>query len=246
MKLLKKGAEADIYQTRWQNSKAILKIRKIKNYRNPLLDLKIRKQRTIKECQMISFVKSFGIHTPLVYFVNLKTTSIMMQEIPGTPVHDLPESKIIELSKDIGKLVGTLHKNGVMHGDFTTSNFILFKNTVFVIDFGLSQNTIKPEDHAVDLRLIKEILNIGIDFVLGHALYMKAIHGGKAKNDRIDSLKIATLLRGGMFPMAYVYPRADAPHPGFDAPENAHDAQTRRTARPYPEHQQPIQLARYR
>jgi len=159
MKLLKKGAEADLYQTKWQNSKAIFKIRKIKNYRNSLLDLKIRKQRTIKECQMISFVKSFGIPTPLIYFVNLKTTSIMMQEIPGTPVHDLPESKIIELSKDIGKLVGTLHKNGVMHGDLTTSNFILFKNTVFVIDFGLSQNTIKSEDHAVDLRLIKEILN---------------------------------------------------------------------------------------
>ena len=47
---------------------------------------------------------------------------------------------------------------------------------------------------------------VGIDFVLGHALYMKAIHGGKAKNDRIDALKIATLLRGGMLPQAYVYP----------------------------------------
>lgn len=46
----------------------------------------------------------------------------------------------------------------------------------------------------------------GIPFILGHALYMKAIHGGKAKNDKIDSLKIATLLRGGMLPMAYVYP----------------------------------------
>jgi len=46
-----------------------------------------------------------------------------------------------------------------------------------------------------------------IPFVLGHALYMKAIHGGKAKNDRIDSEKMAVLLRGGMFPVAYVYPR---------------------------------------
>jgi transposase len=46
----------------------------------------------------------------------------------------------------------------------------------------------------------------GIPFVLGHALYMKAIHGGKAKNDQIDSHKIATLLRGGMLPQAYVYP----------------------------------------
>jgi transposase len=46
----------------------------------------------------------------------------------------------------------------------------------------------------------------GIAFVLGHALSMKAMHGGKAKNDRIDSQKIAALLRGGMLPQAYVYP----------------------------------------
>jgi transposase len=46
----------------------------------------------------------------------------------------------------------------------------------------------------------------GIAFVLGHALYMKAIHGGKAKNDKIDAYKIAVLLRGGMIPQAYVYP----------------------------------------
>src|SRR6266508_1065787 len=46
----------------------------------------------------------------------------------------------------------------------------------------------------------------GIPFVLGHALYMKAIHGGKAKHDKIDSQKIAVLLRGGMLPQAYVYP----------------------------------------
>ena len=47
-----------------------------------------------------------------------------------------------------------------------------------------------------------------IPFVLGHALYMKAIHGGKAKNDRIDAEKIARLLRGGNLPVAYVYPKA--------------------------------------
>ncbi len=42
----------------------------------------------------------------------------------------------------------------------------------------------------------------GLPFVLGHALSMKAIHGGKAKNDTIDSQKIAGLLRGGMLPQA--------------------------------------------
>jgi Transposase len=45
-----------------------------------------------------------------------------------------------------------------------------------------------------------------IPVVLGHALYMNAIPGGKAKNDQIDAHKIAALLRGGMLPQAYVYP----------------------------------------
>jgi transposase len=46
----------------------------------------------------------------------------------------------------------------------------------------------------------------GIPLVLGHALYMKAIHGGKAKNDTIDAHKIAVLLRGGRLPQASGYP----------------------------------------
>jgi len=46
-----------------------------------------------------------------------------------------------------------------------------------------------------------------ISFVLGHALHVRAIHGGKSKNDRIDSKKIAILLRGGTLPVSYVYPR---------------------------------------
>jgi len=46
-----------------------------------------------------------------------------------------------------------------------------------------------------------------IAFVLGHALYMRLIHGGKSKNDRIDAGKIARLLRCGGFPLAYAYPK---------------------------------------
>jgi len=191
MKLIKKGAEADIYLTKWDNLPAILKIRKTKRYRNPILDSKIRKHRTIKEAQTISEVKSFGIPTPVIYYVNLKKSSIMMQEIPGKPIHDLPDTRIIELSTEIGRLVGIMHKNGIMHGDLTTSNFILYKNKVYVIDFGLSQKTIKSEDNAVDLRLIKEILNSahakimtsawknflsGYKSVVGPTKYAKIIH----------------------------------------------------------------------
>ena len=46
----------------------------------------------------------------------------------------------------------------------------------------------------------------GMPFVLGHALSRKAIHGGKAKNDKIDAPKMAVLVRGGLFPQASVSP----------------------------------------
>lgn len=51
----------------------------------------------------------------------------------------------------------------------------------------------------------------GIHFVLAHALYLKAIHGGKNKNDRIDSEKLAHLLRSNLIPPAYVYPADKRP-----------------------------------
>ena len=51
----------------------------------------------------------------------------------------------------------------------------------------------------------------GIHFVLAHALYLKAIHGGKNKNDRIDSEKLAHLLRSNLIPPSYAYPAQQRP-----------------------------------
>jgi TP53 regulating kinase-like protein len=159
VKLLKKGAEADIYLAVWNGKKAILKIRQKKDYRNEILDKRIRIQRTIRESEIISGVKSFGVSSPLVYFVDPKKCEIYIQYVDGTVVKDLSNPKIIKICEEIGKIVGLLHKNGIMHGDLTTSNFILQRGRVFVIDFGLAQRTDKIEDHAIDLRLFKEILN---------------------------------------------------------------------------------------
>ena len=159
MKLLKKGAEADVYLSSWDGKKAILKIRKEKTYRNSVLDKRIRKQRTIKESEIISQVKSFGISTPLIYFLDINKCSILMQYIDGKLVRDMNEKIIEKTCFEIGKIVGILHKNGIMHGDLTTSNFILSKKKLILIDFGLANRTEKPDDHAIDLRLFKEILN---------------------------------------------------------------------------------------
>ena len=159
MKILKKGAEADVYISSWNGKKSVLKIRKEKKYRNSSLDARIRKQRTIREAQIISYVKSFGISTPLIYFVNYKNFSIYMQYVKGKLIRDMDEKSIPKTCLQIGMIAGTLHQNGIMHGDLTTSNFILTSKHLFVIDFGLANRTEKPDDHAIDLRLFKEILN---------------------------------------------------------------------------------------
>ena len=138
MKLIEKGAEGDLFLTVWNKQKAVLKARKEKNYRNSQLDNRIRKQRTRRESEIISEVKSFGISTPLVYFVDTKNCTILMQYITGTLIHDLPKSELTLICKKIGQVVGTMHKNGVMHGDLTTSNFILSHGKLFVIDLGRS------------------------------------------------------------------------------------------------------------
>jgi len=159
MKLIRKGAEGDLFLTTWISQKAVLKSRKKKDYRNASLDHHLRKQRTIRESEIISEVKKFGIHTPLVYFVDIENCNIIMQKIDGILVGDLSNTRLVNACKKIGKLVGIMHKNGITHGDLTTSNFIESGNNIFIIDFGLANRTIKSDDHAVDLRLFKEILN---------------------------------------------------------------------------------------
>ena len=159
MKLIRRGAEGDIFFTTWNSQKAILKSRKKKDYRNSSLDYRLRKQRTIRESQIMSEVKEFGIHAPLIHFVDIINCDIIMQKIDGVLVRDLPNSKLVNACKKIGRLVGTMHKNGIAHGDLTTSNFIISKGNTFIIDFGLANRTLKSDDHAIDLRLFKEILN---------------------------------------------------------------------------------------
>ena len=159
MKLIRKGAEGDLFSTTWNGQGAILKSRKKKDYRNSSLDYRLRKQRTIRESQIISEVKEFGILVPLIHFVDVKNCDIIMQKIDGILARDLSNTKLVNACKKIGRLVGIMHKNGITHGDLTTSNFIISKENTFIIDFGLANRTLKPDDHAVDLRLFKEILN---------------------------------------------------------------------------------------
>jgi TP53 regulating kinase-like protein len=158
MMLIKKGAEADIYLIDWYGKKAVRKVRKPKNYRNKLLDEEIRKKRTLHEAEMLSGAKRAGVTTPLIYFVDSKDTEIIMQYIKGDLVRDILDKKL-SLSRSMGIYTAKLHKNNIVHGDLTTSNFILHNSRLVLIDFGLSFFSDRIEDKAVDIRLIKEIMS---------------------------------------------------------------------------------------
>jgi TP53 regulating kinase and related kinases len=154
--LLKKGAESELYLIDWHDALAISKIRIAKAYRNPFIDIPLRKRRTIHEANILSQVKFFGINTPFIYFLDMNNFEIIMEYIEGKTIKDFFSS---DLCINLGEIVGTLHCNNIIHGDITTSNFIISSNgAIFVIDFGLSFFSERYEDKAADIRLFKEIL----------------------------------------------------------------------------------------
>lgn len=163
MVLIKKGAEASLFLEDWHNQKVIIKHRLPKKYRIPELDQVIRSQRTIHEPHLIHKAKEAGVPTPTIFMVNPQESNIVMEYVNGKQVKEVLDnfSKTDRLSicKLIGNLIGRLHKNGIIHGDLTTSNMILtsFGKVIF-IDFGLSERSIELEQKGVDLHLMKRTL----------------------------------------------------------------------------------------
>jgi TP53 regulating kinase and related kinases len=152
---LSKGAEADIYRTRWFGKNAVSKVRVKKPYRQKLLDYEIRKNRTLREATMLSIAKEIGVRTPFVYFVDPISAEIVMEFIEGK---NLKEEMNESLALEMGRCTGLLHTNNIIHNDLTTSNFIKAANNQLVLlDFGLSFLSGRLEDKAVDIRLVKEV-----------------------------------------------------------------------------------------
>jgi TP53 regulating kinase-like protein len=162
-RMIARGAEADLILTTWNGRQAIIKIRKEKKYRHPELDQKLRKIRTTREADIINRAKHAGISTPLIYQVNLKKSSIIMEYIVGKKVRDiiekLSDDKKKTLFTKIGYQSGILHKTGIIHGDLTTSNIIKQKDRIVFIDFGLAENSFELEKRGVDLNLMKRMLS---------------------------------------------------------------------------------------
>lgn len=150
-----RGAEAVLYL---EDGKILVKDRIAKGYRIPVLDEKIRKGRTKREGKMLERVGRTGIHVPGV--LEIGKNEIRMDFIDGKTIkeafNDLSAKERKTVSEDIGRTAAILHKNGMVHGDLTTSNMIIHRKNLYLIDFGLGKFSQKIEDQAVDLFLLYE------------------------------------------------------------------------------------------
>jgi TP53 regulating kinase-like protein len=158
--LIKKGAEASLFLEDWHGQKVILKRRLPKKYRLGKLDDEIRIQRTVHEPQIIHRAKEAGVPTPTIFMVDINDATIVMEFVEGKQVkqilNSLAEEKRLQLCRHIGNLIGSLHSQGIIHGDLTTSNMILTPHgKVVFVDFGLSEISRELEVRGVDLHLMK-------------------------------------------------------------------------------------------
>ena len=162
-RLIKKGAEANLFLAEWHGKKVVMKKRLPKKYRPSKLDETIRTSRTSKEPQLMHEAKKAGVPTPTIFLVDRKNATIVMEYIDGIQVKKLlrkvSESEKRRLCVEIGRLIGRLHKTGIVHGDLTTSNMIQDADgKIFFVDFGLGEKTGELEAKGVDLHLMKRAL----------------------------------------------------------------------------------------
>jgi TP53 regulating kinase and related kinases len=183
-RLVKRGAEADIYITEWGGKKAVSKVRTPKPYRHQELDAVIRRHRTIHEANFMSSAKAAGVMTPFVHFVDPANAEIIMEFVQGENVRDVITP---DLCYEMGRYAAMLHARNIIHGDLTTSNFIANKKLV-LLDFGLSYYSERMEDMATDIRLIKEVFtsaHFAVKKVLPRFVEGYASIASKERTDKI-------------------------------------------------------------
>lgn len=160
------GAESRIWTGQVMNRNAIKKERFEKTYRNKQLDERLTKERTRAEIRSLIKLKEsncrFSELLPTIYFTSNR--EIIMSEIENAKtINEFTKLNKFEDSKwfydELGRTIAEIHKLNLIHGDLTTTNFLICSNKQIVpIDFGLAQFNGSIEDIAVDLYVLERSL----------------------------------------------------------------------------------------
>lgn len=156
-KLLSIGAEARVSLEKTRQGPRVIKERLPKGYRIPEIDSRLRAARTKRETKVLEKLAESGF-VPKVLFSD--NEQIMETEyIAGEKVATcLEKTDYKQIGKELGQKIKQIHERRIIHGDLTTSNFILANREIIILDFGLSFFSAKEEDKAVDLHVLEEAL----------------------------------------------------------------------------------------
>lgn len=191
MKMIKQGAEAKLFLDEKDNQKIIIKDRIKKEYRIDEIDKKVRKLRTAQEYNLLSEARRANVPTPRIFGIDKENNKIIMEYVDGVRIKELfnetDKKKIEQICFEIGRLVGKLHSTGIIHGDLTTSNMILWDKNIYFIDFGLGFFSRKIEDQGTDLRLLHEALK-STHFKIIDICWKKIIEGYKKEYQKSNEV----------------------------------------------------------
>lgn len=121
---------------------------------------------------MLLRLRKVGIRVPALYRVDTKNNVLIMEYVCGKALKEFLQNGQQEdgygesIMREAGRLVARMHTCDVVHGDLTTGNIMVLaksvqdgsatqKDTVCMIDFGLSSGNATEEDMAVDLYVLE-------------------------------------------------------------------------------------------
>ena len=189
MKLIAQGAEAKLYK----DGKSLIKYRAPKEYRIPEIDGRLRKSRTRREAKILQKLAELDFPSPRI--AESDDEKIVMGYIDGKKLSSILEkTDYMKVSRELGRKIRILHDNHIIHGDLTTSNFIL-KDQAYFVDFGLGFFSLKTEDKAVDLHLLRQALEAK-HHTIGEACFREVLKG---YHDRTVEKRLEIVERRGRY-----------------------------------------------
>ena len=86
----------------------------------------------------------FQISTPRHVESLPKEGLLVLEKVNGVTMKEALDEKTLaegDCGTKMGEIVGQIHARGIVHGDLTTSNFMLENDKAVIIDFGLGKGT---------------------------------------------------------------------------------------------------------
>ena len=172
--VLAQGAEARVYSVDFLDRACVVKHRFPKKYRLPTLDAKLTRSRLAGEARAIVRARRLGVRAPCVVHVDAESGCLYGERVAGRTLketlrrmretsdgnEDAEREALRAYGRDIGEQIARLHDGGIVHGDLTTSNFMVRDEdgAIVVIDFGLSYPSDTAEDKGVDLYVLERAI----------------------------------------------------------------------------------------